>query len=222
MFWPAFTGFGLPASVTLRSASVATVTPITTVAELLPVFVSRVVVATLAVSVIRVPGGVPVFTVTITGNVLVEPGATVGFEQLMVPVVVQVHPAGTGVSETKVVLFGIASVKVAPAQLLGPLLVTTCVYVILLAAVTGLGVPLFVTARSQAAETVVTTVAFTVVALLAETDEVAVMLATVTEGARLTAMMMSAVAFAARLLESVHVIDVVTVHVQPAGAETET
>ena len=60
-------------------------------------------------------------------NVLVEPGATLGLVQLMDPVVVQVHPAGTGVSEPKVVLAGNASVKVAPAQLLGPLLVTTCV-----------------------------------------------------------------------------------------------
>jgi hypothetical protein len=91
------------------------------VAELLLLLVSCVVVATVAVSVMRVP---PV-TFTTTVNVLVEPGATVGFEQLMEPVVVQVHPVGTGVSETNVVLVGMASVKVAPAQLLGPLLVTT-------------------------------------------------------------------------------------------------
>jgi hypothetical protein len=74
-----------------------------------------------------VPAPVPATTVTTTGNVLVEPGATLGFVQLMDPVVVQVHPAGTGVSDTNVVLFGNASVNVAPAQLLGPLLVTTCV-----------------------------------------------------------------------------------------------
>jgi hypothetical protein len=44
----------------------------------------------------------------------------------MDPVVVQVHPAGTGLSELNVVLTGIASVNVAVVQLLGPLLVTTC------------------------------------------------------------------------------------------------
>src|SRR5580704_10631961 len=108
----------------LRSACVAPATAMVTVAELLLVLVSRVVVATVAVSVMMVPAAVPAFTATTTGKVLVEPGATVGLLQLMEPVVVQVHPAGTGVSETNVVLAGKASVKVAPAQLLGPLLVT--------------------------------------------------------------------------------------------------
>jgi hypothetical protein len=86
-----------------------------------------VVDPTFAVSVMIVPWGVIAGTVTTTGNVLVEPGATLGFVQLMDPVVVQVHPAGTGVSDVNVVLFGNDSVKVAPEQLLGPLLVTTCV-----------------------------------------------------------------------------------------------
>ena len=58
---------------------------------------------------------------------LVEPGATLGFEQLMDPVVVQVHPDGIGVRLEKVVLLGNGSEKVAVPQLLGPLLVTTCV-----------------------------------------------------------------------------------------------
>lgn len=70
---------------------------------------------------------VPPVTFTITGNVLVVPGAKVGSLQLMEPVVVQVQPAGTGVSETNVVLVGNASVKLAVEQLLGPVLVTTCV-----------------------------------------------------------------------------------------------
>jgi hypothetical protein len=70
---------------------------------------------------------VPVLTATTTGKELVEFGATLGFVQLMEPVVVQVQPAGTVVSETNVVLVGIASVNVAVLQLLGPLLVTTCV-----------------------------------------------------------------------------------------------
>ena len=98
-----------------------------TVAELLFVLVSWVELATVAVSVMRVPAAVPAFTVTTTGNELTEPAATLGFVQLMDPEVVQVHPAGTGVRETKAVFVGIASVKVAVLQLLGPLLVTTCV-----------------------------------------------------------------------------------------------
>ena len=83
-----------------------------TVAELLFGFVSCVAVATVAVSVMMVPMGVPALTFTTTGNVLVEPGATLGLEQLMDPVVVHVHPAGTGLSETNVVLAGTASVTV--------------------------------------------------------------------------------------------------------------
>jgi hypothetical protein len=62
-----------------------------------------VVDATVAVSVMMVPTPVPATTVTTTGNVLVEPGATLGFVQLMDVVVVQVHPAGTGVSDVNVV-----------------------------------------------------------------------------------------------------------------------
>lgn len=85
------------------------------------------VVVTVSVSEIIVPAAVPALTVTTTGNVLGEPGAMLGLVQLMDPAVVQVHPAGTGVSETNVVLAGNASVNVAALQLLGPLLVTTWV-----------------------------------------------------------------------------------------------
>ena len=124
MLLPAATGFGLAEFVTLRSACAAPATPIVTVAELLVWFVSLVVVATVTVSVMSVPATVPAFTFTITGKVEVDPGATLGLVQLIDPAVVQVHPAGTGLSETKVVLAGNASVKVALAQLLGPGLVT--------------------------------------------------------------------------------------------------
>jgi len=127
MFCPAFTGFGLAELVTLRSACAAPATPIVIVAVLLFRFVSWVVVATVAVSVMIVPGVAAAATFTTTGNVNVDPGATLGFVQLIDPVVVQVHPAGTGVSDTNVVLAGIPSVNVAVLQLLGPLLVTTCV-----------------------------------------------------------------------------------------------
>jgi hypothetical protein len=127
MFWPAFTGFGLAEFVTLRSACPAVATPIFTVAELSLGFVSDVAEAAVAVSVIIVPEAVPAFKLTTTGKVLDEPGATLGFVQLIDPAVVQVHPAGTGLSDTNVVFTGNASVKVALAQLLGPPLVTTCV-----------------------------------------------------------------------------------------------
>jgi hypothetical protein len=73
-----------------------------------------------------VPAAVPAVTVSTTGNELMEPGATLGFVQLIEPVVVQVHPAGAGLKENKVVLAGKASVNAAVPQLLGPLLVTTC------------------------------------------------------------------------------------------------
>src|SRR5580692_3598504 len=116
MFCPAFTGLGLPALVMLRSASVETVTPIEDIAVLLAVLVSCEDVPTVTVSVMMVPAAKPAATVTTTGKVLVDPGATLGLVQLMDPVVVQVHPAGTGVSEAKVVLVGIDSVKVAAAQ----------------------------------------------------------------------------------------------------------
>src|SRR5229473_3419245 len=224
MFCPAFTGFGLAEFVTLRSACVAPATAIMLVAELLFGFVSCVAVATVAVSVMMVPMGVPALTFTTTGNVLVEPGATLGLEQLMDPVVVHVHPAGTGLSETNVVLAGKASVKVALAQLLGPLLVTTCVYVILPAGATGLGLPLFVTTRSHCGVTLVTTVVLLLAELgspvVAEMEEFAVIVATTTVEATFTTTMMSADAPAARV-GSVHVTEVVTVQVQPTGAETE-
>jgi hypothetical protein len=98
----------------------------TTLAEVLVMFVLRVVVPTVAVSVISVPAEAPAATVIFTVKVLVEPTAMAGLVQLTVPVVVQVHPAA-GVSEVNVVLVGNGSVKVAVLQLLGPVLVTTCV-----------------------------------------------------------------------------------------------
>ena len=93
-------------------------------------------------------------------------------------------------------------------------------------AATGLGLPLLVTIRSQEVWTFVTTV----VLLLAdvgsvvteeETEEFAVIVATATVGARFTTTMMFADAPAATL-GLVQVTEAVTVHVQPAGAETDT
>jgi hypothetical protein len=59
---PAFTGFGPPEFVTLKSACVPDATAICTVAELLAVFVSRDVVAAVAVSVMSVPAAAPAAT----------------------------------------------------------------------------------------------------------------------------------------------------------------
>jgi uncharacterized membrane protein len=141
----------------------------------------------------------------------------------------QVHvppPVVVTATETKVVLAGVASLKVAVVQLLGPLLVMVCVYVIVFPAVAGLGDPLFVTVRSHTSATVVVTV----VLLLAEvgslvddvTEEFPVIVPAAIVGATFTTTAMSAVAPAARELESVHVTEVVTVQDQPTGADTET
>lgn len=88
---------------------------------------SCVAVPTIASSVIRVPAVTPAPISTVTVNVLLAPGATVGIVQLIEPVVVQVQPAGAVNGRTRVVFVGIASVNVPLAQLLGPLLVTICV-----------------------------------------------------------------------------------------------
>jgi hypothetical protein len=127
MLLPALTGFGLAELVTVRSAWPALATATVVVTVLLAVFVSRVLVPTVAVSVMMVPDAVPEPTATTTGKVLVDPGATLGLVQLMLPLVVQVHPAGTELKDTKVVLAGIASVNVAVLQLLGPVFETTWV-----------------------------------------------------------------------------------------------
>jgi hypothetical protein len=85
--------------------------------------------------------------------VTVEPGGTVGFVQETGAEFGQVQvppPVVTAATDTNDVLAGVASVKVPVLQLLGPWLVTVCVYVMFAPAVTGLGVPVFVTVRSQA------------------------------------------------------------------------
>jgi hypothetical protein len=124
---PAVTGFGLAELVILKSAWVAPATAIFAVAELSAGLVSCVAEAAVAASVMIVPAAVPAFTLTTTGNVLEVPGATLGFVQLIDPVVVHVHPAGTKLSDTNVVFAGNPSLNVALLQLPGPPLVTTCV-----------------------------------------------------------------------------------------------
>ena len=103
-------------------------------------------------------------------------------------------------------------------------MVTVCVYVMLLPAATGFGVPLLVTVRSQAVVTVVVTVVLLFAglgSLAEETEEFAVIVSAGTVGATLTTTMISTVAPAARL-GMVQVTEAVTVHVHPAGGATET
>lgn len=103
MLLPAVTGFGLPELEMLRSASPAIETPVVTVAVLLARFVSWVALATVTVSTI---GALPGLTLIFSVKVVLEPGATLEFVQLIGFVVVHVQPAGAEASEPNVVLFG--------------------------------------------------------------------------------------------------------------------
>jgi hypothetical protein len=114
------------------------------------------------VSVICVPLAVEAFTLTTVVKVAapVEPAGMFGFVQVITPVpptagLVQVQPEAPAPDTTidwKVVFVGTTSVIVASMPLMGPLLITVCVYVMLLPGTTGLGTPEFVTAMSAAAQ----------------------------------------------------------------------
>jgi hypothetical protein len=148
---PAATELGEAEFVTARSACVARATTSVAVALLFAEFGSVVDEVIVAVSLTAVPAAVPAVTLTTTGKLAV-PGTKLGFVQVIVPAlptagVVQDHPPGTGVRETKVVLGGVLSVKVAAVATLGPAFVATCVYVMLLPACTGTGLATFVTER---------------------------------------------------------------------------
>src|SRR5262249_1228191 len=71
---------------------------------------------------------------------------------------VHVQPAGP-VSDVAVVFAGSVSVRVTPVALLGPLLVTICVYVMVPPAATGIGAAVFVTDTSADVDTNVLTAA---------------------------------------------------------------
>jgi hypothetical protein len=110
---------------------------------------SDVVVLTDTTSLMLVPAAVPAVTFRTTGKLAV-PTAKLGSLQLIVPELPTVgrvhdHPAGIVTREKNVVSAGVVSVNVALAAALGPELVTTCVYVMLLPACTGTGVFEFVT-----------------------------------------------------------------------------
>src|SRR5271169_1499880 len=130
MVLPAVTGFGLPEFLTLRSACAPEATAMLTVAELSNVFESCVALAPVTVSVMIVPAAAPAATVYTAVIVPVEPGGTLGFEQLTGPVARQVQvppPEVTAPTEKNAVFAGVSSVSVAVLQLLGPWLYTVWV-----------------------------------------------------------------------------------------------
>jgi hypothetical protein len=101
------------------------------VAELSAGLVSCVVELAVTVSLMTVPEAVPAVTLTTTGKLTKFPGAMLEIVQVRVrgfpDGAGQVQPAGSGVSDTKVVLVGITSVNWTPVATLGPLLVSVCV-----------------------------------------------------------------------------------------------
>src|SRR5580704_1806656 len=113
MLLPSVTGLGVAELVMLRSACPAAATRTVAIASLLARFGSVVVEETSAVTAMDVPEAVPAVTFSTTVNVVEAAEASVGFEQVSVPLTtVEVQPAaGEGVAETNVVLTGIVSLK---------------------------------------------------------------------------------------------------------------
>jgi hypothetical protein len=110
-----------------------------------------------------VPFAVPAFTFTIRVNVAVVNPNISTLLQTTLPVpppagVTQLHPAGAA-NPTNVVFTGITVTNVALSAALGPLFVSTCVYVRLLPAATGFGDALLVTLKSAVETTLAMSVA---------------------------------------------------------------
>lgn len=155
--------FGEAAFVIVSSAPADAPTIVEAEAVLLLEFGSLTEELAEAVSVITVPFAVPVFTFVISEKVAAVPPAILRSVQTTLPVlptggVVQVQPAGAAM-ETNVVLVGTASTRVVLSAALGPLLVRTCVKVMLLPAATGLGDAVLVMLRSAMETTLATSVA---------------------------------------------------------------
>ena len=180
---------------------------------------------TVAVSLIVVPAAVPAVTFN-TYVIVAAPGARLASVQVRVPTV-HVHPTGP-VSDTTVVLAGSVSVKLTLVAVLGPALVTSCVYVMLFPACTGIGAAVFVTDRSDDVDTY----SFTVALLFAEFGSLVVVELTVSvcastvpdamvPGTLTTNVKAVVVVFAARFEPSVQVKEART-QVHPAGPVSET
>src|SRR5271165_1181930 len=231
MLLPAAKDVGAAEFVTTRSAWVAVATTSAAVAVLFDVLGSVTAELTLAVSLIAVPAAVPAFTFSTTVNVP-EPAARLGFVQVIVPVpftagVMHDHPAGAEI-DWNVVFAGVLSVRLAVVAVLGPLLVTTCVYVMLLPACTGTGLAVFVIARSAESATCTVAVAELLVefgsvvgAALTESVSVIVVLDAV-PGFTFTTNVNVAEVFAAKLAMLQTYCGLLKVHVHPAGPVIET
>jgi hypothetical protein len=155
---PAVTEVADGVFVNTRVASPAAATTSVAVALLLEALGSLIAELTEAVSVKVVPSAVPTGTVTMKVIVPVAVGASDGAVQLYGTVDVQTNPP-VPASEENVVPVGSVSGTVTVVAVLGPLLVTTCVKVIVPPASTGNGVATLVMARSDEVATWVVTVA---------------------------------------------------------------
>src|SRR3977135_1441932 len=125
MLFAAITGSGLSTFVIDKSALVPTA--ILELALLLPAVGSGVIELTVAVSVIRVPCAVFVFTFTVSTKVALTPLFKVAMVHVIAPLaptagVVHDQPAGVG-NDTNVVLAGVAPEKLTAAAFAGPPLV---------------------------------------------------------------------------------------------------
>ena len=155
MFVPAVT-LGEDEVFVIVTSAVAAVTLVVTVAVLFPEFGSVLVAVTVAVFVTLAGAVAPKFPVKV--NVAGVAGSSVAAVQVIGPVAptagaAQEKPAA-GVSDTNVMPAGSASLSVTLCAALGPLFVTTIVYVAFVDGVAVAG-PLFVTARSAAVVMVV-------------------------------------------------------------------
>jgi hypothetical protein len=162
MLLPASTGFGEATLETDRFGAVVPTT-VVTVAVLLEELGSAAEELTDAVSEITVPFAVPAFTFTTSVKVPAVEPSILELLQTTLPVPptpgpIQLQPAGDAM-ETNVVFAGTGATSVALSAALGPLLVTTCVYVILPPAATGFGDPVLVTLMSALETTLATSVA---------------------------------------------------------------
>src|SRR6266498_4446414 len=143
--------------------SAATPTTVVVLAVLFAEFGSVVEEDTVAVFPITVPLGVPELTFTTSVNDAELNGASVAIVQVWVPVPPtasgeQLHPAA-GVTETKVVLAGITSLRMTDVAVCGPSFRTVRLYVMLPPTATGSGESDFRTRRFAPALTVVVALA---------------------------------------------------------------
>ena len=155
---PAWTGFGDATLVTKRfGPEVPTI--VVAVAVLFARFGSTTDEPTLAVPVITVPFGVPLATFTTNVKLAeIKPAMFALVHTRALEPARQLHPAGA-VKEENVVLLGYGNTNVALSAALGPLLVTTTVYVMFPLAATGFGEAAAVTARSALEPTAAVSVA---------------------------------------------------------------